>query len=355
MITSHPLARHLTPALTWQQELAAAISDPVVLLRRLHIDPAQFPEAVGEAAARAARGFPLRVPESYVRRMRLRDPRDPLLLQVLPLGRETIATPGFGGDPLGEGAARRAPSLLQKYAGRALVVTTGACAVHCRYCFRRDYDYAADASLDAALAALAADPSIREVILSGGDPLVLGNRRLEALLRAVRALPHVRRVRLHTRTPIVLPSRVDAGLLDALAESGAGASRCIVVVHANHAAEIDAEVAAALRALAGTGAMLLNQSVLLQGVNDSVEALRSLSETLFDAGVLPYYLHLLDPVAGVAHFDVDEARGRALVHGLLATLPGYLVPRLVREEAGAPSKTWLDLGPASQSDARTPR
>jgi len=270
---------------------------------------------------------------------------------VLPLGREMQPAPGFGGDPLGEAAARRAPSLLQKYAGRALVVTTGACAVHCRYCFRRDFDYTADASLDGALAAIAADVSLEEVILSGGDPLVLNDRRLGALLASLRAIPHVRRLRLHTRTPVVLPSRVDAGLLAVLREHARVAPpglRLVIVVHANHAAELDDETRSALRALAGTGATLLNQSVLLRDVNDDVDSLRALSLALFDAGVLPYYLHLLDPVAGVAHFDVGETRARALMHGLLATLPGYLVPRLVREEAGAPSKTWQDLGPGSQ-------
>jgi EF-P beta-lysylation protein EpmB len=252
---------------------------------------------------------------------------------------------------LGEGAARRAPALLQKYAGRALLVTTGACAVHCRYCFRREHDYGADASLDAALATIAADTQLEEIILSGGDPLVLSDRRLGALLRRLRELPQLRRIRIHTRTPIVLPSRVDAGLLDALAIAGSG---LVIVLHANHAAEIDAEVTAALRRLASGGAILLNQSVLLRGVNDSTAALRDLSQALFGAGVLPYYLHLLDPVHGVAHFDVSLERARVLLHELLASLPGYLVPRLVREEAGAPSKTWQDLGPQPSVAGLTP-
>jgi EF-P beta-lysylation protein EpmB len=311
-------------------------------------------DALSAAAAQAAAGFPLRVPASFVRRMRPRDPRDPLLLQVLPLGREQQTVPGFGGDPLGEAQARRAPSLLQKYAGRALLVATGACAVHCRYCFRRDFDYGEDASLEAAIAAIAGDPSIEEVILSGGDPLVLSDRRLGSLIREARGIAHVRRLRIHTRTPIVLPSRVDDGLIAALGEGDARRAPLALVLHANHPAEIDDEVRTAIGRLRDTGATLLNQSVLLRDVNDDVAVLRALSDALYTAGVLPYYLHLLDPVAGVAHFDVPETRARELVQGLLAVLPGYLVPRLVREESGMPNKTWLNLGPASQSAARSP-
>jgi L-lysine 2,3-aminomutase len=346
MITTQPLARHLQRPAAWQQELAAAITDPAELLRRLELSPLLLGDAESVAATQAAAGFPLRVPESFVRRMRRGDPADPLLLQVLPLGREMLRPAGFSSDPLGEEAARRAPALLQKYAGRALLITTGACAVHCRYCFRRDYDYSADASLDAALTELAADTSVEEVILSGGDPLVLGNRRLGALLARLRAMAHVRRIRIHSRTPIVLPSRVDVGLLEQLARGG---PRLIVVLHANHAAEIDAEVTDAMGRLASTGAVLLNQSVLLRGINDSAAALRELSHALFGAGVLPYYLHLLDPVHGVAHFDVTVDRARELLHALLGSLPGYLVPRLVQEIAGAPSKTWVDLRPGVPS------
>jgi EF-P beta-lysylation protein EpmB len=341
MITTQPLARHLQRPAGWQQELAAAITNPAELLRRLELSPLLLGDAESVAATQAAAGFPLRVPESFVRRMRRGDPADPLLLQVLPLGREMLRPAGFSSDPLGEEAARRAPALLQKYAGRALLITTGACAVHCR-----DYDYSADASLDTALAELAADSSVEEVILSGGDPLVLGNRRLGALLERLRAMAQVRRIRIHSRTPIVLPSRVDAGLLEQLTRGG---PRLIVVLHANHAAEIDAEVTDAIGRLASTGAVLLNQSVLLRGVNDSAAALRELSHALFGAGVLPYYLHLLDPVHGVAHFDVTVERARELLHALLASLPGYLVPRLVQEIAGAPSKTWVDLRPGVPS------
>ncbi len=340
MVTNSPPARHSAAAASWQQQLAEAIRDPVQLLAELGLEPALLGDAA--AVARAQAQFPLRVPRAFVARMRRGDPRDPLLRQVLPLALEQAAVPGFGGDPLGEAAARRAPGLLQKYAGRALLMTTSACAVHCRYCFRRDHDYAQDQASgesgrwEQALARVAADPSIEELILSGGDPLSLGNARLAELVHRVQDMGHVKRLRLHTRTPIVLPARVDQGLLTLL--SGA-AAQVLVVVHANHAAEIDAEVAGALAALRGTGATLLNQSVLLAGVNDATEALAELSLRLFEAGTLPYYLHLLDPVGGVAHFDVSEARARQLLRELNARLPGYLVPRLVREIAGRPGKT----------------
>jgi EF-P beta-lysylation protein EpmB len=348
MVTNSPPARHSHAPATWQQDLAAAITDPAELLAELGLDPASLGD--GGALPAGLEHFPLRVPRSFVRRMRRGDPRDPLLRQVLPLNAEGARVAGFGGDPLGENAARRAPGLLQKYAGRALLVTTAACAVHCRYCFRRDHDYAQDQAAgeagrwEAALASLAADPSIEEIILSGGDPLSLGNARLAALVRSLEGIGHLKRLRLHTRNPVVLPSRVDAGLLKVLCDTRLAV---VVVVHANHAAEIDAEVGAALAALRGTGATLLNQSVLLAGVNDDADALTALSQRLFAYGALPYYLHLLDRVAGVAHFEVDEGRAQQLLRCLNARLPGYLVPRLVREIAGMPGKTPVSSGETS--------
>ena len=229
---------------------------------------------------------------------------------------------------------------MHKYAGRALVVTTGACAVHCRYCFRRHFPYAKQSALrqgwEPVIARLQADPSIQEVILSGGDPLSLSDRRLTQFSDELQAVRHVRRLRIHTRYPVVLPERVDAGLLAWLARIPL---QKVVVIHANHANEIDAQVRRACADLAAAGATVLNQSVLLAGVNDSVAALADLSESLFAAGVLPYYLHLLDKVQGAAHFDVQASRALALHQELAACLPGYLVPRLVREVAGAPAKT----------------
>jgi EF-P beta-lysylation protein EpmB len=327
-------------ALNWQQALADAIADPAELCAVLGLDPALI-----EPAFAAAGKFPLRVPRGYVARMRRGDPRDPLLLQVLPGAAELVSTPDFTTDPVGDIASSTAPGLLHKYAGRALVVTTGACAVHCRYCFRRHFPYAEQSALrqgwEPVIARLQADPSIQEVILSGGDPLSLSDRRLTQLTDELHAVRHVRRLRIHTRYPVVLPERVDAGLLKWLARVPL---QKVVVVHANHANEIDAQVQRACTDLASVGATLLNQSVLLAGVNDSVATLAQLSESLFATRVLPYYLHLLDKVQGAAHFDVDERRALQLHRELTATLPGYLVPRLVREIAGAPAKTpMLDL------------
>lgn len=323
---------------SWQRDLAQSITDPDELLRALRL-----PSELAEDARRAARVFGLRVTRSFLSRMRPGDPQDPLLRQVLPLGEELQEAPGFVPDPLEESAARRAPQLLHKYSGRALIITTEACAVHCRYCFRREFPYSAGAEegansgvrWGAALAVIAGDSSIEEVILSGGDPLSLSDARLAQLTTAITAIPHVRRIRVHTRQPIVLPSRVDAGLLAWLRGIRLPV---VMVLHANHAQEIDEEVREACAALRAAGVTLLNQAVLLRGVNDELETLRQLSCALADAGVMPYYLHLPDRVRGTAHFDVSEESARGLVDGLTRSLSGYLVPRLVREIPGAASK-----------------
>ncbi len=332
MITAAPLSRQPQ---SWQHALASAITSPGELCHVLGLDPALA--AAAEAAT--AQGFRLRVPRGFVRRMRHGDPSDPLLRQVLPLADELQSPAGFSGDPLGEAAARLAPGLLQKYRGRALLISTGACGVHCRYCFRREYPYADGATegprWQAAIDAIATDTSIEEVILSGGDPLSLSDARLRQLGDQLAAIPHVQRLRLHTRQPVVLPERVDQGLIDWLTSLR---WRPIIVLHANHAHEIDDTVIAACRRLHAAGATLLNQSVLLAGVNDSIEALRALSLALWSAGVLPYYLHLLDRVRGASHFEVAPERARQLHAQLMGELPGYLLPRLVHELPGAASK-----------------
>ena len=334
-MTAGPHSRSALPA--WRKSLAEAVRDPAELLRLLALDPALLP-----AARRAAERFPLRVPRGFVARMRPGDPDDPLLRQILPLAEELEPRPGFGADPVGDLAALAPGGLVRKYHGRSLLVTTGACAVHCRYCFRRDFPYAQAAAPGAgwstALEALEADPSVQELILSGGDPLTLPDRRLAALARAAGRVAHLRRLRVHSRTPVVLPERVDDSLLYWLAASPLPV---VMVIHANHAQELDAAVASAMGRLAGTGVTLLNQAVLLRGVNDTWQAQVELSERLFELGVLPYYLHLLDPVAGAGHFDVPEAEARRLLAEAGARLPGYLLPRLAREVPGETQKRTL--------------
>jgi EF-P beta-lysylation protein EpmB len=344
MIPATPLLRHPAPP-AWQQALRECICDPRELAKSLGLGDEWV-----EPACRAAAGFPLRVPRSYLARMRHGDVADPLLRQVLPLDAELHATPGYVADPVGDMASLTGPGLLHKYHGRALLVTTGACAIHCRYCFRREFPYdeqqAGRAGFLPALEAIRADPSITEVLLSGGDPFTLSDRRLAGLLDGLDAIAHVQRVRVHTRLPVVLPERIDDDFLE-LWNAPRRLQR-IVVIHANHAQELRGaqDVKTALDALRASGTTLLNQSVLLRGVNDSLAALEELSVVLFECGVLPYYLHVLDPVRGAAHFDVPEAEARALHAALTARLPGYLVPKLVREVAGAPAKTMLP--PASR-------
>jgi EF-P beta-lysylation protein EpmB len=268
------------------------------------------------------------------------------LLQVLPTAAELVPHTGFVTDPVGDLDSRQGDGLLQKYASRSLLIATGACAVHCRYCFRRHFPYdeetASTRAWQGALDRLAADTSVHEVILSGGDPLSLSDRRLAQLTTALQKIPHIKRLRIHTRQPIVLPERVDAGLVDWL---GGVDLQKVVVLHVNHAREIDGTVARACRDLAGAGATLLNQSVLLAGVNDTVDALGDLSEALIAAGVLPYYLHVLDRVSGASHFEVQERVACDLIDQLVARLPGYLVPKLVREVPGMPSKTPVTQSP----------
>lgn len=326
-----PLPAHArTPVPPWRAAVRDAVRDPQELEALLEL-PA------GSLAASDA-GFPLLVPRGFVARMRKRDRRDPLLLQVLPTAAESEAYEGFGADPLAEQDAAR-HGVLRKYARRALLIASGACPVHCRYCFRRAFPYprqlAARGDWSAALAALAEHGDVEEAILSGGDPLSLGNARLAELVTKLESTG-VRTLRIHTRFPIVVPERIDAGLLALLAGTRLAV---VVVLHCNHPNELSNEVGDALRKLRAAVRVVLNQSVLLRGINDDDGTLASLSERLFEHGVLPYYLHLLDRVAGAAHFDVDADRGRELVAALRARLPGYLVPRLVREIPGEASKT----------------
>lgn len=316
----------------WQAQLQRAWRDPAALLAHLGHDPGDF-------ALSAAGGFRFLVTQAFADRMAPGDRHDPLLRQVLPLADEDRPAPGFGPDPVGDAASRAVRGVLHKYHGRALLITTGACPIHCRYCFRREFDYAGDTlagpALDEAIAHIAAHPDIEEVILSGGDPLMLSNRRLRRLTDVLSGIRHFRRLRIHSRVPITLPARIDAPLCDWMADLG---RQVVVVVHANHAREFDSDVAEGLARLHRAGATVFNQAVLLAGVNDTPGALAELMETGFAAGAIPYYLHLLDRVSGSAHFEVRRERALALMDEIRKRLPGYLVPRLVEERAGEPYK-----------------
>ena len=322
-------------AADWRQSLSDLITDPRELADFLQLDQRQHP--AGELALRQ---FPLKVPRGFAARMEKGNWRDPLLRQVWPAVAEERAAPGFVADPLRERHYNPRPGLLHKYRGRALLIAAPHCAIHCRYCFRREFDYEGNTpgrrQWRTALDYIRDDASIVEVILSGGDPLALADRQLGWLIEAIAGIPHVSTLRIHTRLPVVIPERVTAELLAMLAQSR---PRVVVVIHCNHGREIDSRVAAALGALHGNGSTLLNQTVLLKGVNDEASTLFSLSMRLFSENVLPYYLHLPDRVAGTSHFQVDLDSALAIMGELQASLPGYLVPRLVREEPGQPAKT----------------
>ena len=322
------------PESRWQADIKAAIRDPRTLCQRLGL-----PADLAQAAEAGAEQFPVFVPPAYLAKIAHGDPSDPLLRQVLPLAEEGQAVPGFVPDPVGDLTVEEAPGLLHKYQGRVLLITTGACAVHCRYCFRRHYPYEtaphSDAAWSEAIEAIQSGKTMREVILSGGDPLMLVDEQLLNLIARIEAIDHVKRLRIHTRLPIMVPSRVTKKLLEWVSQLRL---QTIVVLHVNHAQELDSQTASAAEKLRATGAVLLNQAVLLRGVNDSTEAQCDLSEQLIQQGVTPYYLHQLDRVAGAAHFEVSEDRGREIIAEMRERLPGYLVPRYVKEQAGESSK-----------------
>jgi EF-P beta-lysylation protein EpmB len=321
-------------AMSWQQELANAFVRRDDLIEFLGLDPAPLSDPVSTDPE-----FPLRVPRGFARRMQPGNMDDPLLRQVLPDNKEDLLAAGFEFDPVGDLDSRRAPGVLHKYRGRVLLIGTGACAVNCRYCFRRHFPYNRDTAARQgwrdALAYIATTPDAREIILSGGDPLILATPRLRQLSTGLDAITHVRRLRIHSRMPVVLPERVDGPLLEWL--SGLR-QRSVLVIHCNHPNEVDESVIRALRAIQSTGVTVFNQAVLLRGINDSLTTQTQLAETLFDAGVIPYYLHLLDRVQGAAHFEVADSGARALYQAMRRNLPGYLLPRLVREIPGAPFK-----------------
>lgn len=321
------------PVAAWQLELRQAIRDPEELLGVLRLDA---------ACGLAARQFPLFVPPSYLARIERGNPADPLLRQVWPAAEEDSPAPGFKADPVHDAEFALQPGLLKKYAGRALLIVTGACAIHCRYCFRRHFPYnetpPSEAAWNNSLEAIAQDSSIEEIILSGGDPLTVTDERLAWLVTRLASISHLKRLRVHTRLPIMIPSRVTKDLLESL--TGTRLTP-IMVIHANHAQELDQAVAGSIDLLRRAGVLLLNQAVLLRGVNDSVEAQANLNLRLIDVGVTPYYLHQLDRVQGASHFEVPVAEGRAKMAELRRRLPGYAVPQYVQEQPGSPHKVVL--------------
>ncbi|MEN6459063.1 MAG: EF-P beta-lysylation protein EpmB [Thermoguttaceae bacterium] len=324
----------------WQSILAQAVRNPSELCEILGI-PRLLP-----ADAEAAMRWPMLVPRTYVARIRPGDPADPLLRQVLPQAAELTPVDGFSTDPLDEAASLGQGPLLRKYLGRALIVTTPSCGARCRFCFRRHSiaePSPATADWRSALQAIATDPSIREVILSGGDPLTLPDSELADLTNQLTLIPHVDRLRIHTRLPILIPQRVTDGLIQALRlNDDRRRLATIVVVHVNHPAEIDPQTANSLGRLIDAGIPVLSQTVLLRGVNDRADVLTQMYERLINLRVIPYYLHQLDAVAGAAHFEVPTAKARQLLGELRARLPGYAVPRYVREIPGENSKHPLD-------------
>lgn len=318
----------------WQIILAESVTDLAELCRLLRL-----PDQMSTGACEAARRFGLLAPRPFLARINPGDRSDPLLRQILPTAEELQSVTGFSDDPLGEAAASPVPGLLSKYQGRSLIVTTRLCGVHCRFCFRRHQtDPLGEGDsrhLEDAISSAAANPRLSELILSGGDPLVLDDACLDRLVERIATIPRVRRLRVHTRLPVLIPERVTPSLLEIFRSRR---STVVFVLHINHAAEIDGRVASAVARLADAGIPLLSQSVLLRGVNDNVEALVQLFERLVDHRIMPYYLHQLDRVAGAAHFEVPEAVGLRLVAEARERLPGYAVPRYVRDICGSPYK-----------------
>lgn len=325
------------PAATWRRILAGAVRDPDRLC-----DLLELPDSFRVGARKAAKEFGLLAPMPFVNRIKKGDPNDPLLRQILPVVEETEERAGYTADPLHEITGPNDTGLIQKYRGRVLLIAAHACAVNCRYCFRRHFPYEETprslAEFEPALRQIADDPTITEVILSGGDPLVRTDDWLSDLKCRLEEIPHLQRLRIHTRLPIVIPERVNNEFLNMMTT---GRLAMYVVVHVNHANEIDNAVEIALAGMQSSGWVVLCQSVLLKGVNDNVEAMAKLCELLVGMRVLPYYLHRLDRVAGSAHFEVDDAVGKEIIAGLAARLPGYAVPKFVAEIPGEPGKTPL--------------
>lgn len=320
---------------SWQNQLASCVTRPEELLKMLGLDQSLLPPAL-----QASKDFSMRIPHAYIAQMEYGNPHDPLLGQVLPLGQELEKVAGFILDPLSEQSTNPTEGVIHKYKSRLLLITSSACAINCRFCFRRHFPYGdnqlSGQHLQDALAYIQNNSSIKEVILSGGDPLASSDKRLRALTQALAEISHVKTLRIHTRMPVVIPSRITDDLLDWLSSTRL---KPVMVIHCNHANEISDDVKFAMKKLKSADITVLNQTVLLKDINDNVESLINLSETLFNANVMPYYLHLLDKVQGAAHYDVPKSKAQMIIKEMMHQCSGYLVPKLVREIPGEPSKT----------------
>jgi EF-P beta-lysylation protein EpmB len=330
--------QNLNKSAGWQHALMNAITDPQELLALLNLDASLL-----DAARAAAKLFPLKIPREFVTRIEKNNLYDPLLLQIMPLKEELIHTQGYLEDPLEEAKVNPIPGLLHKYCGRVLLTFIGTCAINCRYCFRRHFPYTdnnpGSTGWERALNYISDDKSIHEVILSGGDPLVANDRTLQTFSDKLNLIPHIKRLRIHSRIPVILPERITPEFIAWLTQLK---QKPVLVIHCNHPQEINAAVTAAMRLLTNAGITVLNQSVLLKGVNDNADTLVALSEALFEIGVHPYYLHALDKVQGTAHFDLDRETAQSLHWEISQRLSGYLVPKLVYEQPGAPSKLSIE-------------
>ncbi len=337
------------PIADWQKALQNAFTELDQLCKYLEIAPSKLSHQTI-----AHQSFPLKIPRSFADCIEKGNPNDPILRQVLPISEELTDVPNYLFDPVGDQASAPIPGILHKYSGRALLITTGGCAINCRYCFRRNFPYSefqlSSSRLQNALAYIEQHTDINEIILSGGDPLLLNDQHLHELIQSLNLFEHIKRIRIHSRIPVVLPERITPELLTCLENSR---QKVIMVIHANHTNELSPQLAEACKKIAESGILLLNQSVLLKEVNDNAEQLIALSEKLFQFGILPYYLHLLDRAVGTAHFEVDRHTAIKLHQQLLKALPGYLVPKLVEEQAGAPSKTWINQNDSNRSPNQT--
>lgn len=323
---------------SWQKELSNVVTDPKKLLEMLEIDDNDYLQHFNARTL-----FPVRVPKPFISRMKKGDFNDPLLRQVMPLSDEFIISSGYSTDPLEEHDTV-AEGLLHKYKHRVLMIVKSGCAVNCRYCFRRHFPYAENSPnkqrWQSALNYIKEHQEINEVIFSGGDPLMASDEHLQWLIEQLEPIQHIKRLRIHSRLPVVIPQRITDILVKTLSETRLKAT---MVLHINHPNEIDNSVKYATEKLRRANIPLFNQSVLLKGVNDSANILCQLSEELFDIGIQPYYLHMFDPVQGVAHFDVCETQAKIIVKEMMATLPGFLMPKLVKEIAGEANKTPINL------------